>query len=206
MGTLRSSDHVELDERGFKAKLSHSKTLGSDRSVTMRLVVVNKSCVIKRVGWLTTGWSLMRQESPFDRDYLLPVPTGNHGSCKKQELKYAVGSAIQTGVLSILKVGGEPLFRHRVVHYWAPHSGRNFLPSATGALGCPKAGTRRIGRMVRSRQREIHEAGQTAYLNDAGSRCESISGHCKDRPVVPGRIASEPRGFHARVRYSSLGG
>ena len=51
-GTLRFSGHraivpthVELDEQGFTAKLTHSKTLGSDRNVTMCLVVINRACI-----------------------------------------------------------------------------------------------------------------------------------------------------------------
>ena len=104
----------------------------------MRLVVVNRACFVQRPEWVTTGWKLLVQEAPFERDYLLPVPTGNYGSCKKQELKYAVGSAIQTRVLSLLKVGEEPLFRHRVAHFWTPHSGKNFMPTAAAAVGYEK--------------------------------------------------------------------
>ena len=103
----------------------------------MRLVVIDKNCFVQRDGWMSAGWSLLCREAPFERDFLIPAPTGNYGSCKKQQLKYAVGSAIQTRVLSILSIGGEPLFRHRA-HYWTPHSGWNFLPSATGALGYQK--------------------------------------------------------------------
>ena len=62
-GTLRFSDHrgiipthVELDEQGFTAELTHSKTLGSDRGVNVRLVVVRRVCAIKRDGWMPTGW------------------------------------------------------------------------------------------------------------------------------------------------------
>ena len=141
-GMLRFSDHrgispsqVTLDERGFTARLVHSKTIGSDRNVGMGLVVIDGACYFKHEGWMATGWLLLQREAQFERDYLLPSPTGNYSSCKKQELKYAIGSAIQGRVLSLLKLNEETLFRFRVIHYWTPHSGRNFMPSATGALG-----------------------------------------------------------------------
>ena len=52
-GTLRFSDHrglrpvdVLLDSEGFKAKLTRSKTIGSDRALSMRLVVISKSAFV----------------------------------------------------------------------------------------------------------------------------------------------------------------
>ena len=92
-GTLRFSDHkgiapshFELNAQGFTAKLTHSKTLGSDRSVSVRLVVIDRACVIKREGWMVLGWSLLGREAPFQRDYLLPGPTGNYGSSRTERL------------------------------------------------------------------------------------------------------------------------
>ena len=149
---LRSMHWVS--RRGSRTR----KTLGSDRIVTMRLLVIDKDCFVQRDGWMSAGWSLLCREAPFERDYLIPAPTGNYGSCKKQELKYAVGSAIQTRVLSILSIGAEPLFRHRVVHCWIPHSGWNFMPSAAGALGNERqvrdllgSGQHRAARLARRR-------------------------------------------------------
>ena len=191
---LRFSDHrgiiptrVELDEKGFTTKLTHSKTLGSDRSVKMRLVVI--SCL--RHGWMAAGWSLLRREAPFERDYLFPAPTGNYGSRKRQELRYAVGSAIQTSILSIVKGGDEPLFRHRVVHNWTPRSGRNFLPSATGALG--------FSQQERDVFRRRSAQGSERYKRLARQRISVMSavvkahqGHVESRPIVRGRVAKRP--------------
>ena len=128
---------------------------------------------------MASGWSLLKREAPFERDYLLPGSTRNYGSFEKQDLKYAVGSAIQTRVLSILKVGEEPLFRHRVVHCWTPYSGWNFLAIGHGCTRVCKAGARSVGRrggLVGAREREVHEVGQAARLNDAGSRLEGSPG------------------------------
>ena len=60
-----------------------------------------------------------------------------------------MGSAIQTRVLSILKI--ERLLRHRVVHYWTPHSGRNFLPTATATVGYQKQEHHPLGVLVCAR-------------------------------------------------------
>ena len=70
---LRFSDHrgivpsqVEIDALGFTARLTHSKTLGSDRNDTMRLVVVDKNCFVQRDGWMSPGWrtTVSAQGSP----------------------------------------------------------------------------------------------------------------------------------------------
>ena len=149
--------------------------------MTMRLVVINRACVIKREGWRAAGWSLLKREALFERDYLLPAPAGNYGSCKREALKYAVGSAIQTRVMSILKIGEEPLFRHRWSTAGTPHSGRNFLPPVTGALGYAKQVRDVLGG---ARKREINDVGQTAHLSDAGGRHEDSPGQIEGRSVV----------------------
>ena len=128
-----SSSQIEIDAIGFTARLTHLKPLGSDRNVTMRLVVIDKNCFVQRDGWMSAGWSLLCREAPFVTG--LPHPPrllANCGSCKKHELKYAVGSAIQTRVLSILSIGREPLFRHRVA--------RTTWTSATVCFGISEAG------------------------------------------------------------------
>ena len=84
---------------------------------------------------MVTGWQLLKQEAAFDRDYLLPYPTDGFRGCPRKELKYAIGIAVQFRVLLSLKVHGKQLFEHKVTQHWTPHSGRNYLPSATAALG-----------------------------------------------------------------------
>ena len=140
-GTLRFSDHrgirpadVSLDSEGFVAKLTRSKTIGRDRAVSMRLVVICKGAFVQSSSWMVTGWELLKQAAAFDRDCLLPSPTDGFRGCRRKELKYVIGSAVQFRVLSSLKVDGKQLFEHKVAQHWTPHSGRNYLPSATGAL------------------------------------------------------------------------
>ena len=110
-GTSRFSDHrglrpadVQLDSEGFVAKLTRSKTIGSDRTLTMRLVVISKGAFVQNASWMSTGWQLLAEEAAFDRDYLRPSPTDGFPSCRRQELRYILGSAEQFRVLSCLKV------------------------------------------------------------------------------------------------------
>ena len=84
----------------------------------------------------------------FDRDYLLPSPTEGFRGCRRKELKYVIGSAVQFRVLSFLKVNGKLLISHKVAQHWTPHSGSNVLPSAAAALGYPKADRDLLGVVV----------------------------------------------------------
>ena len=164
----------------------------------------------------------MRREALFERVYLLPAPTGNYGSCKRQELKYAVGSAVQTRILSIVKVGDEPLFRHRVVHYWTPHSGRNFLPSATGALGYSKQerdvlggwsaqGSARYTRLARQRISVMQSAVVNA-LQDKSSPdplCEEeshqgLEAFMREAPMPPTEVERTMKLITSRVFSSKV--
>ena len=45
------------------------------------------------------------------------------------------GRAVHAQILANLQFRQEPLFDYRVAHYWTPHSGRNFMPSASEAVG-----------------------------------------------------------------------
>ena len=90
LGTLRFSDHrgirpadVSLDSEGFVAKLTRSKTIGSDRAVSMRLVVICKGAFVQSSSWMVTGWELLKQVAAFDRDYLLPSPTDGFRGCRR---------------------------------------------------------------------------------------------------------------------------
>ena len=104
----------------------------------MRLVIITKGAYVQYAGWMAAGWQLLNEHAAFVRDYLLPSPSDGFKGCRRQELKYVIGSAVQFRVLSSLKLNGKQLFSHRVAQHWTPHSGRNFLPSATAALGYQK--------------------------------------------------------------------
>ena len=125
--TLRFSDHrglvpdekFEVKGNSLTTRLLRSKTIGSDKTVTSRSVVVSQNCFVKRSEWLSCGWALLKQQADYPRDCLLPMPSGNYKGCVRRELRYDTANAFQIKVLQNLKVRGE------TAQYWTPHSGRN---------------------------------------------------------------------------------
>ena len=86
-----------------------------------------------------SGMADPERAGPFQRDCLLPAPSGAYDICLRTELRYALGYAIQNRLLASLadNEGAKALIAEATV-FWTPHSGRSFLPSCTAALGFPK--------------------------------------------------------------------
>ena len=144
----------------------------------MRLVVICKGAFVQSSSWMVTGWELLKQEAAFERDYLLPSPTDGYRGCRRKELKYVIGSAVQFRVLSSLKVDVKQLFEHTVAQHWTPHSGRNYLPSATGALGYAKGDRYLLGRSAQASDRHTRLARQritTMQLTVAATFSEQVN-------------------------------
>ena len=100
---------------------------------------VNASCFLAHPTWLSTGWSLLQQLAPFDRDDLLPTPSRIFVGCLKFELRYDTAFALQNRILALVQNGDEQLFAFRATSLWTPHSGRAFLLSDAPALRFPKS-------------------------------------------------------------------
>ena len=182
--TLRFSDHrglvpdekFEVKGNSLTTRLLRSKTIGSDKTVTSRSVVVSQNCFVKRSEWLSCGWGLLKQHADYPRDYLLPMPSGNYKGCVRRELRYDTAHALQIKVLQSLKVRSEPLLSPRTAQYWTPHSGRNFLVSAASAVGVSKPDRDMLGgwaaqqsdryiRVSRSRIAHVQKQVVTALTN-----------------------------------------
>ena len=73
------------------------------------------------------------------------MPSGNLRGCVHRELRYDTAYALQRRVMEVLSTGQERVFGHGVGHYWTPHSGRNFLPSAAAALNIEKTDRDMLG-------------------------------------------------------------
>ena len=145
-GTLRFDDHRGLLPRdfivssmGLQARLTRSKVSGSDKHLNFRTVIIHSSANIQRRDWLAVGWSLLLKGAPHERDYLLPAPTNNFHCFKTKELKYSTAFAVQTHIISTACYRGLRVFESSTGHYYTPHSGRNFMPSAASVLGFSKA-------------------------------------------------------------------
>ena len=143
--TLRFSDrrgiepnNVTVRAGSWRALLTRSKTIGADRSVVSRPLVVDPCCFTCHADWLTVGWGLLQQHAGYERDYLLPSPTTNLLGFRKKVLRYDTAFALQIRAFRSLRSSSGPLLFPTRSHFWTPHSGRAFLPSATTALGYPK--------------------------------------------------------------------
>ena len=150
--TLRFSDHrgiepntVTVRAGSWRALLTRSKTIGADRSIVSRPLVVDPCCFTCHADWLTVGWGLLQQHAGYERDYLLPSPTTNLLGFRKQVLRYDTAFALQIRAFRSLRSASGPLLFPTRTHFWTPHSGRTFLPSVTTALGYPKTNRDYLG-------------------------------------------------------------
>ena len=139
--TLRFDDHrgiefasVKVSQLGLQARLSRSKTTGSDKTVLCRPVVVDAICYVSEPNWLQSGWTIMKQIADFERDYLMPAPSRNFRRARRMELRYDAGFAIQNRILSLTTCDGSRLIPPQLTGFWTPHSGRSFMPSCCAAL------------------------------------------------------------------------
>ena len=128
-GILPSS--VNIDATGFSAQVTRSKTLGDDRTVASRPLVIDRCCCLAVADWMLEGWRLLKEMADYPRDYL-------HG-CRRRELSYDTASAMQNRVLRMVKSNDEFLFCPSATRFWTPHSNRTFMPSATATLGFEKS-------------------------------------------------------------------
>ena len=90
-------------------------------------------------------WRLLEKEAPYSRDYLLPAPSNNYQGFKNKELKYQVAFAVQTRILAFATHRGQRIFRTSSRHYFTPHSGRNFMPTATAVLNFSRSDRDMLG-------------------------------------------------------------
>ena len=210
--TLRFSDHrgispqeVKIDSSGFAAVLRRSKTIGADKPIVSRPLVLDKACWVSKSDWLMTGWRILQEAAGFERDYLLPVPTASFRGCKRIELKYEQGYAIQSKVLQELEVSGEKLFSHQITNFWTPHSCRAYVPSATQVLNFSKEDRDFLGgwmaqasdRHARTARRKIVNMQRTV-VRHIETRSEDRFGE-EETSAILGRVLDRQRNARSRA-------
>ena len=143
--TLRFSDHrglspsdITVSGGEFIGKLTRSKTIGADKSIQSRPVVVSSCCYVVEPQWVQAGWKLLSRLADFPRDYLLPTPATNLGGVLRAELRYDTGFAILNRTLSAVRLKDGSEVPSALAVFWTPHSGRAFMPSASAALNFPR--------------------------------------------------------------------
>ena len=127
VAVLESLEALILEGAAFLPK---ALLIGSDKTLSHRLVVISERCYVRKRDWISCGWRLLSAK----RDYLLQMPSRNLKGCLHRELRYDTAYALQRRVMDARTSGQEKLFTHGVSHFWTPHPGRNFLPSAAAAL------------------------------------------------------------------------
>ena len=121
---------VIVSATGLQARLTRSKVSGSDKQLNFRAVIIHSSAYVQCKDLLAVGWDLLLKGAPHERDYLLPAPSNNFRGFKTKELKYPTAFAVQTHIISTACYRGLRVFEGSTGHYYTPHSGRNFMPSA----------------------------------------------------------------------------
>ena len=98
-------------------------------------------CFFIHPTWLT----LLQKLAPHDRDYLLPSPATALAGCSRTEIRYDTAYALQGRLMYLLRDADGHFLTRSAPHFWTPHSGRNFLPSAASALDFDKSGRDYLG-------------------------------------------------------------
>ena len=129
--------NVRCEGGALIAKLTRSKTLGSDKAVSSRLIVVDPEAYFRNKHWAVDGWNFVKAKAPYERDYLPPASSGNYRGVQCRELRYDTAFALQIRLLASLSYRGTELLKVTFPHTWTPHSGRNFLPTAASVQGFP---------------------------------------------------------------------
>ncbi len=202
--TLRFDDHRGIDigdfrvtEDGVSFELSRSKTTGADKSVKLRPGFLSGQAYIREKGWFEEGWSLYRDMAPFQRDYLLCVPSADQRTALHREIAHGEFTARMRGAIALLQVNGSHLGVEVAAHY-TPHSGRNFLPSAVVGLGASEDDVRKLGAWsVRGGAAYVRTVREhTARLQETASRHIREAEGAND--VIADRAAVEELAQHLR--------
>ena len=188
-GTLRFADHrglnpgrdFEVRGNALEARLTHS---------------MPTETYVRKLNWLSFGWQLLTKKADFQRDYLLPAPSGNLKGCQHRELRYDTAYALQKRVMDVLVSDGQKLFAHGADHFWNPHSGRNYLPSAADALNVDKSDRDMLGgwtaqesdrynRVARLRSQRLSPTVRNTTLFSKGTPSRSCACSCRNKVATP---------------------
>ena len=135
--SIRRSQDIKIDSSAFTALLTWSKTIGKDKSLHYRPIIIDAASFLYSKEWISTGWCLLSEAAPFERithfrhhqRTITVWCAPNYGTQLRTRCR--TGSCRRC-------IGGSRIFCHPVTQYCTPHSSRSFLPSATLLLDFPK--------------------------------------------------------------------
>ena len=97
--------------------------------------------------WLKTGFDLIKQVAPFDRDYLLPCGTKDLAGVIHQLARYEDAAGAGSALLGDLRTPtGDKLLDESLRGFWTEHSERNLLSSVLVFTGADKTQRDMVGR------------------------------------------------------------
>ena len=162
---------MSLNRQGFRAKLRQAKTIGADRSFTLRLVVVGCACFVQNEKWMEIGWQLMSQKAPFERYDSLTSPSSNYRRCRTKELKYPtlLGHQCKHGFWQPCLSDNSRSFTTELRTLDTAHR-RKLYAVGTSTDWLPEGRPRRAGRVVSSGR----ATGAPAWQDNVPRQCRSL--------------------------------
>ena len=109
-GTLRFADHRGLEPHNVPceggaliAKLTISKTLGTDEAVSSRLVIVDSEGYFRCRNWVVDGWNLLQPNAPYEKG----LPSSSRAEILREvqqgiTVRYSIRGANATTVVALL--------------------------------------------------------------------------------------------------------
>ena len=89
----------------------------------------------------------------------------------------------------------QKLFAHGAGHFWSPHSGRNFLPSAAGALNVDKSDCDMLGGWMAQESDRYNRVARVRIRAVQAQVTQTFSNHEKHDPLLEGDTIEEFRLF-----------
>ena len=140
--TLRFDDHKGTKPSDFSftggsktARVTRSKSIGSDRNVSSSMVYVYACCHIVMSGWTLEGWAVLETAVDHQRDYFQPSPASNCNGCLRSELRYDFAHRNAEQSASSLTSRKSPILPRSSTTFWTSHSSHTFLPSCHDGTG-----------------------------------------------------------------------
>ena len=159
--SLSPADVVFMEGTGLECRLRRTKTSGPGKNVETLFAFVSVKCYVATSAWLKTGHVIWSKLADFERDYFLPLPSGDFHSTRRVPAEYVDASNMSRALLSELPEvkmvsdgQGPPrwestsrhlLSRHSLL-FWSEHSERSVLPTWSAVQGIPKGDRDFLGR------------------------------------------------------------
>ena len=95
----------------------------------------------------------------------------------------------------LLVSDGQKLFAHGAGHFWSPHSGRNFLPSAAGALKVDKSDRDMLGGWMAQESDRYNRVARVRIRTVQALVAKTFSDRDNHDPLLEGDAIEEFRLF-----------